>query len=255
MQVPATAKSLTDPPAPPTPQKTLSRWDLFLGEIAVGTPIQDAMLKHYMTRADIEACVRRAPEERQRWDDARLAARKRAWTVFEIEDILKKISGGMPIGQAVCEVKGTESTTTIAEFTYLCSVDPELHDRYMRACKSRAIIVGEEVLTIADDAKDDTLPGRWGDIPNQAAVNRSKLKVEARTRLMSAWFPKLFSEKSSTQVNVQINNHAARLEEARQRANTRSAVRPEKTIEATFTEAELVESKPEVVDTAWLEEK
>lgn len=254
MEIPSTPLSLKDPPKPPTPQKTLSRWDQFLGSIAVGTPIQDAMMKHYMTRADIEACVRRAPEERARWNDARLAARKRAWTVFEVEDILKKISGGMPINDAVAEVKGHERCAAeTEEFTYLCAVDPELHDQYMRACKSRAIIVGEEILKIADDPKDDTLPGRWGDIPNQAAVNRAKLKVETRTKLMSSWFPKLFSEKNSTQVNVQINNHAARLEEARQRASSRHVTLPEKTVEAVFQDVPQPVQEP--VDTAWLEEK
>lgn len=253
MEIPSVPLSLKDPPKPPTPQKTLSRWDQFLGEIAAGTPIQDAMMKHYMTRADIEACVRRAPEERQRWNDARLAAKKRLWTVFQIEDVLSRIASGTPIKTAVAEVVGHEGGDSANDFTYLCTADPELNDQYMRALKSRALIESEEVIKIVDNAEEDTLPGRWGDIPNQAAVNRAKLKAETRLRLMSAWYPKVFSEKSSTQVNVQINNHAARLEEARQRASSRHVTLPEKAVEAVFQEVPQPVEGP--VDTAWLEEK
>lgn len=43
-------------------------------------------------------------------------------------------------------------------------------------------------------------------------MNRDKLRVDTRTRLMSAWYPKPFSEKKGdVQVNVQVN-HARRLE-------------------------------------------
>ncbi len=248
MELPATPKSLKDPGAPPAPQKTLSRWDQFLGAVAVGTPIQEAMLKHYMTRADIEACVRRAPEERVRWNDARLSARKRKWDVFVLEDIFAKIAMGSSIEDAIIAVNGANSG--FEEFMRLCTEDPELNELYLRAIKSRALLEQERVLTIVDDAKGDTLPGRWGDIPNQAAVNRAKLKAETRLHLMSSWYRKLFAEKDASQVNIQINNHAARLEEARQRASSRMVKLPEKVVEAEFQEV-----KPEPVDTSWLEEK
>jgi len=263
MQVPATPRGLPNPGAPPVPQKTLSRWTLFLGELAVGTPLADAMLKHYMTRADIESCVRSAPEERARWNDARLAARKRAWSAFDIEDILGRIAAGTPITEAVDEVRPGGS----AEFTYLCTADPDLHEQYLRALKSRAILLGEDTLKISDGDGDDVLDnGKGGQIPNGAKVNRDKLRVETRTRLMSNWFPKLFGEKAQTNVAVQIVNHAARLEEARGRAASRSATPriSQDIVEAAFREVpsrEVPESPVEwddlpkgaAISTQWLE--
>lgn len=219
MQAPLLPRNI-EQPATVSKERILSRWSQFLGSIAIGISPQDAMLKHLITSAEIEACVRE-PEERARWTEARIAARKRAWNVLDIEDIFEKISGGMTIVEAVESIRPGGTTA----FADLCCSDPELNAHYLRALKSRAVLLAEDVLKISDgDGTPDTCTtDKGGEIPNNAKVNRDKLKVDARTRLMSNWFPKLFGEKQQTQVNVQIVNHAQRLEEARQRRDTRSA--------------------------------
>lgn len=241
-QIPSLPRTFKDPDAPPpAPVKTLTRWSLFLGDIAAGTPIQDAMLKHYMKRADIEACIRDNAEERQRWNEARLAARKRAWSAFDIEDILGRIAGGMPVVESV----NMSRPGAADDFTFLCTADPAWNAMYMAALKARAILEGEKVLEIVDDTSNDTIPGRWGDVPNNAAVNRSKLRAESRMRLMGSWYPKLFGEKKGdTQVNVQVN-YAAKLEEARARRDTRKALPLSRdVVDAVFQESP-AEEKPE----------
>ena len=260
MQIPATPKSLIDPPAPPVPVKTLSRWTQFLGEIAAGSSVQDAMMKYFMKRADIEACIRSSSEERARWEDAKLSALKKKWSGFVIDDILRKISGGMPIGESVMSSVGGSDQSQIADFTYLCSIDTELHELYIRACRSRAILTGEDILKIADEDGNDTLPGpKGGEIPNNAAVNRSKLQVDSRRFLMGSWFPKLFGEKQTGAVtNIQIN-YAERLEEARARAAGRKpTVRiTQDVVDAAFKELPKNEDWDDVpkesIDTTWLE--
>jgi len=221
VKAPLIPQTYTNPGPPPTPVKTMTRWSQFLGSIAAGEGVQESMMKHYMTRADIEACVRESPDERARWNEARIAARKRTWSVIDIEEILEDISSGTPIVEAVNKIK--PGSHAFKSFTDLCCSDPELHAQYLRALKSRAVLLGEDVLRISDgDGTPDTCTtDKGGEIPNNAKVNRDKLRVDARTRLMSAWFPKLFGEKKDTQVNVQIVNHAQRLEEARQRRDTR----------------------------------
>ena len=181
--IPATPPTLEDPPPPVKPEKTMTRWTQFLGSVASGIALQDAMMKHFMTRADIEACVRLSPEERQRWSDARLAGRKTKFSAFDIEDILARIAAGSNIGDACNAVRpGLQR-----EFTQICTHDPELNDLYLKACKSRSFIESERILEIADDTSNDVLDNGKVLVPNQANVNRSKLMVETRARLMAAW--------------------------------------------------------------------
>jgi hypothetical protein len=246
--IPATPRTLTDPPPPVKPEKTMTRWTQFLGSVATGMALQDAMLKHFMTRADIEACVRLGIEERQRWNDARVAGKKSKFSAFDIEDILSRIARGCTIGDACQAVRpGLQS-----EFVEICTQDPELNELYLRACKSRSFIESEKILDIADDKTDDVLDNGKVLVPNQANVNRDKLRVETRARLMAAWNTRVFGEnKHNVQVNVQVN-HAEKLEQARARAKTKTVTRRQ---EATL-EAEFKELPPPVevaLDTSWLE--
>jgi hypothetical protein len=238
----ATPHGLTDPPAPPVPVKTLSRWTLFLGDIASGTPLQEAMLKHFMKRADIEACVRSSAEERVRWNDARVAAKRSSWSAFDLEEIIENIAGGMPVMKAIETALGSNYTETKRkDFLYLCTADPEINDLFTKALASRAVNTSEEITAIADgDGKGDYLDnGKGGLIPDNAKVNRDKLRVDTRYRLMASWNARMFGEgKGDVQVNVQVN-HAERLEQARQRRDGRVATKaPEKldpaVIEAAF---------------------
>lgn len=268
MLVAATPRGLPDPGPPPVPQKTLSRWAQFLGSIAAGVLLPDAMLKHYITRADIEAAVRSSAEERQRWDEARLAALKRGWSAFDFEDVFGKIAGGDTIRAALEAVKGTMNGDMYSAFNRIIIADSVLHEMYLAALKARSLVMGEEIVMIADDDSKDMAHNEKGDVPNNAAVNRSKLRVETRARLMSAWNTKMFGEaKGQTQVNVQVN-YAEKLEEARARATVRSsaAVLPALTpafIEAAFAEIPQDQdlswldepAKDPPIDTAWLEAK
>jgi hypothetical protein len=263
MQVAATPRGLVDPGPPPVPQKTLSRWDQFLGSIAVGVLLQEAMLKHHMTRADIESCVRLSHEHRQAWDDARLSAMKRGWSAFEFEDIFERIAGGMGVCKAIGEVKGAESpnSSTFSIFNRIVLADGALNEQYLAALKARSLALQEEVLDLADDKSEDTIENvtKWGTstLPNNAAVNRSKLQSEVRLRLMGAWNTKMFGEsKQSTQVNVQVN-YAEKLEEARGRAQARSST-PIPALTQDVVEAAFKDMSPSDAETSndmsWLDE-
>lgn len=269
MLVAATPRGLPDPGLPPVPQKTLSRWDQFLGSIAVGTTLPEAMLKHFMTRADIEACVRLSHEHRQAWDDARVAALKRGWSAFEFEDIFERIAGGSTVSAAVSEVKGEAvlSGHTYSAFNRIMIQDQTLNGQYLNALKARSLVMQEEIIELADDKTGDVIDGPKGQLPNNAAVNRAKLQVETRRALMGAWNTKMFGEgKGQTQVNVQVN-YAERLEEARSRATQRSAqpatlpAISREFVEATFSDLpendEMsfldMPAKEPAIDTTWLE--
>lgn len=256
MQVASTPRSLVDPGPPPTPEKTLTRWEQFLGSIAVGVHLQDAMLKHYMTRADIETCVRHSAENRAAWNDARVAALKRGWTTFDFEDIFERIAGGMGVMEALAEVKGAINSSV---FNQIVTQDMGLNEQYLAALKAKSLVMQEQIVEMADTKDDDTIENhtKWGTttLPNNAAVNRSKLQVETRLRLMAAWNTKMFGEsKQSTQVNVQVN-YAEKLESARTRSTQRAAPLPALTrefIDAAF--ADVSKGDTDVAtDTSWLD--
>lgn len=258
MQIAATPRNLVDPGPPPVPTKTLSRWDQFLGSIAAGVLLQDAMKKHFMTRADIESCVRLSHEHRQAWNDARITAMKRGWTAFDFEDIFERIAGGMPATAAVEAVKGSGGTP-MSSFNRIVIQDSTLNEQYLAALKARSLCLQDQVVELADEKGDDTISNKtkWGTtvLPNNAAVNRSKLQVETRLRLMAAWNTKMFGEqKQATQVNVQVN-YAEKLEEARSRAVQRSPSQPA-ALTRDFVEAAFKDVLTDnVMDTTWLDEK
>ncbi len=250
--VPQVSRDTIDPPKPPVPQRLLTRWEEFLGSIAAGVLLQDAMMKHFVTRAEIEAkCLVAA--EQKRWNEARAAARRRAWSILDLELVFAKLGGGLTVADAVNAVKDGAYDS----FHDVVTLDPELNEQYLKALRLRAMHVGEGILEISDDDSADTLDtgGKSGVVPNNANVNRAKLKVDARLRLMKAWYPAVWGDKPTTQVNVQIN-HAERLEGARARAREKRAIPAGRTIvdqaiEATFIE---VAPKDDPLDTAWMNE-
>ena len=244
---------MTDPGAPPVPARLLTRWEEFLGSIAAGVVLQEAMLKHFVTRAEIEAkCF--IPAELKRWNEARASARRRSWSVLDLEDVFAKIgTGNLTVADAVQSVKAG----SYFSFHDVVVNDPELNERYMNALKLRAMHLGEGVLALADDKSEDTLDtgGKSGIVPNNANVNRAKLQVDTRLRLMKGWFPNVWGDKPTTQVNIQVN-HAEKLEGARARAREKRAIPSSRAIlnqaiEATFTE---VPPEDDPLDTSWMDE-
>lgn len=251
--VPNTSLDLAGAGSGGPPSKTLTRWDSFIGDIASGVKLVDAMNARYITRGDIETMCRLDDGglQKQRWHDARLAGRKRMWTTFEFEDIFAKIASGMCVTDAVMEVRGYHDD----DFMPLVAADPDLNAHFRRAKEAHSLIIGEQVIGIADDDTKDTLDGpKGGEIPNMAAVTRSKLKVDTRFRYIGAYNARLFGEKKDN-VNVQVNiNHAERLEEARTRAQLQDKrVTPKQmqsAIDATFSEKPAADA-----DTTWMDDK
>lgn len=240
-----------DPGPPPVPTKIVSRWEQFLGALTTGVKMEDAMLQCYIKRREIQAMINSGALERKRYQDAKTAGLRSAYSEFDLDEFFNRVAIGGTVKSAYLEVFGVEITATFYE---ILRNDPDMEERYSSAMKTRAVLEVESVLDIVDDDDDDTLAGpKGGEIPNMAAVNRSKLRAETRLRLAGSWYRRLFGEKEpSVQVNVQVN-HAERLEEARARARDKTMT-PRKVTE--FTEGVYTAVVPEPpMDTAWMEEK
>jgi hypothetical protein len=239
-----------DPVDPPTPVKIVSRWEQFLGAITTGMLIEDAMLACFIKKREIQAMINSGPVERKRYQEAKVAGLRSAYSEFDLDEFFNRVAMGTTVTDAYMEVFGKPVAATFYE---ILRSDPDMEERYQSALKTKAVIEVEKVIDIVDDDTNDTLPGKHGDIPNMAAVNRSKLRAETRTKLGGLWYRRLFGEKEpAVQVNVQIN-HAERLEEARARARDKTMT-PRRVVE--FTDA-VFEAKVEEapMDTTWMEEK
>ena len=225
---------LPDPEHKPGMPKTLTRWDFFLGDVAAGTPLEEARAKHLLTRADIETVVRADPLQMQRWEEARAASERSAWSIFQIEEIFTRVAQGMTVTKAVLAVVGNLNH----DFYKVIGSDPDMGRRYKQAQEIAMLRLHEQIIDIADDKTGDTLDtgGKSGVVPNNAAVARSKLQVDSRFRQAGQLNSKLFGE-AKQQVNVQVNlNHAERLEECRERARTRGPSKKHTAIDVPFSE-------------------
>lgn len=251
--VTVTPRSLKDPAgvAGAGAPRVWTRYELFLGDIRAGTRLEEAMERHLIQRKDIEtACL--TADGLQAFIDATKAAQRRAWSVLDIQEVFDRIRQGTKVKQAIEEVKPGNRT-----FLDVVTEDKALWGEYQRALKSRAILMADDLEDWAAEDKDDILDnGKGGQLGNNAAVARDKLRVDTRLRLMASWYPALFNDRqqANTQVNVQIN-HAARLEEARVRAQTRRVAlpaEPDRVPIEELQEAPLA-TEPDWKDTSWMD--
>jgi terminase small subunit-like protein len=193
-----------------------ARWDKFIAAIKEGLPTDKAMMHCGIARREFELAVMH-PDANRQWRDATLAAKKNTWSILDRDEVFARIARGVKIEKAITEVRGFDDPTLFD----LIEGDTDVHEQYMAAMKARSLREMDKLLDIADDDTKDVLSGPKGDIPNMAAVNRSRLMVETRKELAGNFWPKLFGAEKGTQVNIQINNHAQTLEEARERARNR----------------------------------
>jgi hypothetical protein len=248
--VPTIPARFADPPDSRAPAKIVSRWELFLGALATGEKVEDAMLSCLIKRKEIQAMTN-IPSERKRYKDAVLAGLRQAYSEFDLEEFFDRVASGMKVADAFVEVFGKEVSPT---FYRLLRDDLELEERYQTALKTKATLEMEKVIDIIDDSSRDTLPGpKGGEIPNMAAVQRDRLRFDGRHKLASNWYRRLYGEeKQKVDVNVNIDL-AARIQEGRIRAKERrvnlSPQEMRNAIDAT------VEPVVEPLNTIWYEEK
>lgn len=188
------------------------RWLNLIGDLVAGMPVSESLSRNGYNRVSLEALLRIHPERVKQWSDARLAAQRAEYPIELIEEIFADIAGGMAPSNAI-KNRGKRMET----FNRIILAEPVLYDLYEKACQARTLVLADETIAISDNKDDDVdLFGKG----NVAAVNRSRLQVETRTKTMQSWFSRVYgTQGSKVEVNVQIN-HAERLEAARRRRDT-----------------------------------
>ena len=242
--------SLADRSDAPTPENAVTRYDIFVGYVAAGLPFDEAALKARVNSATIETMVRRndGGVERRRLADARLAGYKTKLSVLAMQHFFDLITEGQTVKEAMVAAFGSKQPQIYA----LLNEDPDMADQFRRAQEAAMHGEMDEIKAIADDTSRDVISGPKGDIPNNAAVGRDKLRTDARFRRAGVLNRRVYGEERQAAVNVNLN-FAEILEKAERREQGLPAKiskeQMDKAIEATFTESAPAE------DASWLDEK
>lgn len=201
---------------------TPERWALCIGYICEGLTTTDAVELAGIPRVLLNGFLRTDPRVRAQWEEAKLAALRNAWDIDTIEGIMADIAAGHTIKKCVEEKRGLSREA----FFKLALADPLIKEMYDEARKVQAETMSDDIVEIADeDDGDMTFDGKG----NSANVNRSRLKVDTRKYIMAAVHHKRWAAKSSHEHDHKvIVDHAARLEEARARAEGVIDVTPPK---------------------------
>ena len=82
--------------------------------------------------------------------------------------------------------------------------DKEFQEQYARAKEMQADILAAEIIEISDNESRDLLDGEFGQQGNTTAVQRDKLKVDARKWAASKLAPKKYGDKIEHSGNLEV---------------------------------------------------
>jgi len=116
-----------------------------------------------------------------------------------LDTICERLSNGQPLAE-VCREDGMPDRSTVWDWE---EADPAISQRIARARENGEDVIAAECLAIADDSRNDfiNLLADEGDEKallartNGEAVQRSKLRVETRLKLLAKWNPRRWADK------------------------------------------------------------
>lgn len=143
-----------------------------------------------------------------------MTGRPSSFTQEKADAICERIAGGESL-RSICREEGAPNFTTVMRWLG----DPELVDfrnQYARAREAQADFMAEEILSIADDGRNDSYTDDEGrQRTDQDVIARSRLRVEARKWLASKMAPKKYGERVTQELTGDLNtnvNHSGSIE-------------------------------------------
>ena len=106
-------------------------------------------------------------------------------------EIIERIQDGEPLEQ-ICRDEGMPSSVAFGNW---CNADEALALAYARARQAGYDRIAADVLKIADDGSNDYVETEHGQRLNAEHVQRSKLRVDARLKLLACWDPKRYGQR------------------------------------------------------------
>lgn len=125
------------------------------------------------------------------------AGRPSSFTEETADAILELISRGVPLN-AVCKREGMPHPTTVRDWM---KANQEFADAMAIARETGYDQIAMEILAIADDTSNDTIMTPNGTMPNKEWILRSKLRVDARFKLLAKWDPKRYGDRIAQEIS------------------------------------------------------
>lgn len=110
--------------------------------------------------------------------------------------ICADIAEGIPLRE-ICRREGMPAWRTVYDWM---EVNADFSAAIARARISGYHAIAEDCLDIADDKSHDVIETENGDRPNSEYIQRSKLRVETRLKLLAKWSPKLYGDKVQAEI-------------------------------------------------------
>lgn len=126
----------------------------------------------------------------------------------EIADVIcERISNGESL-KAICAEEGMPDKSTV--FRWLASEsNATFRDKYALARETQADALFDEILSIADDGKNDWMEKNFGEdsrwVENGEALRRSQLRIDARKWMAGKLRPKKYGEKLDINLDGSVN--------------------------------------------------
>lgn len=107
------------------------------------------------------------------------------------DEICARLSKGEPLTQ-ICKSDNMPAVRTVDNWR---EARPEFDAAIVRARAEGYDSIAAECIAIADQTDNDTIYGKHGERPNTEWIQRSKLRIETRLKLLAKWDPKRYGEK------------------------------------------------------------
>lgn len=119
-------------------------------------------------------------------------ARPSSYTPETVEAICERLAEGEPLAQ-ICRDDGMPGLRTVYDWA---EARPDVSARIARAREAGEDVIAADCLVIADDGERDYAVGADGrEVVNHDHIQRSKLRIDTRLKLLAKWNPKRWGDK------------------------------------------------------------
>jgi len=142
---------------------------------------------------------------------------KEAKELEHFEYICLEIERGAALRNAV------KGLMNLKKFYSIIDGNEDKRERYARACEARAESIFEDILEIADESNADVgFNEKMQMVINGEAIQRSKLKIDARKWILSKLNPKKYGERLGMDIEANVKSEIVWVEEKTYEANKKA---------------------------------
>lgn len=121
------------------------------------------------------------------------------------DEVKAEILTRIRLGESVRQIGRDENMPSDRTIFHEISSNAQFLQQYESAKKDQAEYLGDEMLEIADDGRNDWIlrevRGQEIEVQNTEAIQRSRLRIDTRKWLMSKLLPKKYGDKLDIEAN------------------------------------------------------